>query len=395
MTVTSLTQRVLPLGVALAIVGGAFSAAAWLQRPEHGTSSAAGGDGDVVDHAAMGHGTGQGAADDEATFDRVPVDLDAKTVEAAGIQFEPALREQWTDTVRAPATIVPDESRISHVHTRVSGWIEQLHVNTTGERVRAGQTLARIFSQELLASQTEYLMARRHAANGIVSAVVESGRARLHVLGMTDDDIAAIERTGTPLPLVNVRATHGGIVVNRAVTVGTSVDPSTELVTIADLSRVWVIAEVAEADITALRVGGTARMDFLAASAEPMKGRIEFLSPTLNEGTRTLSVRLSLANPRGVLRPGLYGRVVFETAARESITVPREAVVDTGDVQHVFVECHGRVLPRVVTLGSVHGDRVEVLDGLMDGERVVSSGVFLLDSESRLRATGIDAHAGH
>lgn len=395
MTVTSLTQRVLPLGVALVIVGGAFSAAAWLQRPAHGTPSAAGGDGDVVDHAAMGHGTGPAAADAEATFDRVPVDLDAKTVEAAGIQFEPALREQWTDTVRAPATIVPDESRISHVHTRVSGWIEQLHVNTTGERVRAGQTLARIFSQELLASQTEYLMARRHAANGIVSAVVESGRARLHVLGMTDDDIAAIERTGTPLPLVNVRATHGGIVVNRAVTVGTSVDPSTELVTIADLSRVWVVAEVAEADITALRVGGTARMDFPAASAEPMKGRIEFLSPTLNEGTRTLSVRLSLANPRGVLRPGLYGRVVFETAARESITVPREAVVDTGDVQHVFVECHGRVLPRVVTLGSIHGDRVEVLDGLMEGERVVSSGVFLLDSESRLRATGIDAHAGH
>jgi Cu(I)/Ag(I) efflux system membrane fusion protein len=389
-------QRALPVVVALTVVGGAFGGGAWLQRSKTvGMAVTRGHDDDAsVDHAVMGHGR-EASSDPESTIDRVPVDLDARAAAAAGIQFEPVLREEVRDAVRAVATVVPDESRISHVHTRVSGWIEQLHVNTTGQQVRAGEILARIFSQELLASQTEYLMARRHAAMGIVSAVVGSGHARLRVLGMTDEDIAAIERTGEPMPLVSVRAPRGGIVVNRAVTLGTSVDPSTELLTIADLARVWVLAEVAANDIAAVTVGTTAVLEFRAASAEPLRAKVEFLSPTLSERTRTVGVRLSLANPRGVLRPGLYGSAMFETPARDALTVSRDAVVDTGDVQHVFVECHGRVLPRIVTLGTFLGDRVEVLTGLAEGERVVSSGVFLLDSESRLRATGIDAHTGH
>jgi RND family efflux transporter MFP subunit len=398
MTSINFVQRAVPALIAAVVVASTFGGAIWLQKSK-GAGVAVAADPAAVDHAAMGHGSGHGAGHGDGaeppTVDRVPVDLDAKTVAAAGIQFEAAVREPVRESVRAVATIVPDESRISHVHTRVSGWIEQLNVNTTGQHVRAGETLARIFSQELLASQTEYLMARRHAQQGIVSAVVDSGRARLRVLGMTDDDIAAVERAGEPLPLVNVRAPRGGIVVNRAVTVGTSVDPSTELFTIADLSRVWVVAEVAENNIAAIRVGTPAAMTFAAAAPEPYTGRVEFLSPTLSERTRTLAVRLSLANRSGVLRPGLYGSAEFETAARDAITVSRDALVDTGDVQHVFVECHGRVLPRVVTVGASVGGRVEILSGLADGERVVSSGVFLLDSESRLRATGIDAHAGH
>jgi Cu(I)/Ag(I) efflux system membrane fusion protein len=393
MTRTRFVQR----AAAPAVVGAVvvmLGSSVWWQRTESTTAVAAvDPEAAPIDHAAMGHG-GHDSVDPAASFDRVAVDLDARAVEAAGIQFESVTREPISEAVRAVATIVPDESRIGHVHTRVSGWIEQLHVNTTGQSVRAGETLARIFSQELLASQTEYLMARRHAAAGIVSAVVESGRSRLRVLGMTDDDIAAIERTGEPMPLVSVRAPRSGVVINRAVTVGTSVDPSTELLTIVDLSRVWVMAEVAEHDIDAIKVGTVAALEFPAAPVT-LKGRVEFLSPTLSERTRTLGVRLSVANPRGDLRPGLYGTATFETAAREAVMVSREAVVDTGDVQHVFVECHGRVLPRIVTLGTNVGERVEVLTGLEPGERVVSSGVFLLDSESRLRGSGMDAHAGH
>jgi Cu(I)/Ag(I) efflux system membrane fusion protein len=376
---------------AFIVIVGLLAAAVWWQTGSETAVAASGESATAVDHEAMGHG----AADPNAPPDRVPVDFDAHAVSEAGIEFETVARERIHDTVRAVATLVPDESRIFHVHTRVSGWIEHLAVNTTGQTVRAGETLARIFSQELLASQTEYLMARRHAANGIVSAVVASGRTRLTVLGMTEPDIAAIERSGEPMPLVSVRAPRSGVVVNRAVTLGTSVDPSTELLTIADLSRVWVIAEVAEADIDRVRLGTTATLAFAGASREPLVARVEFLSPTLSERTRTLAVRLSVANRRGDLRPGLYGTAVFETAAREAVTVSREAVVDTGDVQHVFVECHGRVLPRAVTPGRAIGDRVEIVAGLEAGERVVSSGVFLLDSESRLRATGIDAHGGH
>jgi Cu(I)/Ag(I) efflux system membrane fusion protein len=285
--------------------------------------------------------------------------------------------------------VVPDESRISHVHTRVAGWIEELEVNTTGETVRAGQPLARVFSQELLSSQAEYLSARKNtAASGITSAVVASGRTRLTVLGMTPQEIDEIERTGEPMRLVTVVAPRSGVVVNRGVTVGTSLDPSTTLLTIADLSRVWVIAEVPETGIPAVRLGATAQLDFPASGRPPFAAAVEFLYPTLTERTRTLRVRFSVANPSGALRPGLYGTAVFESASHPTITVPRDAVVDTGLAQHVFIATGDRFEPREVTLGVQSADRVEIRAGLEEGEEIVAAGVFLLDSESRLRATG-------
>jgi Cu(I)/Ag(I) efflux system membrane fusion protein len=322
-----------------------------------------------------------------ATHSRVPVE--AAATPSLDIRLETVGRESLTETVRAVATIVPDESRISHIHTRVAGWIEHLDVNTTGEVVREGQPLAHIFSQELLSSQTEYLAARRNtAASGITSAVVASGRTRLSVLGMTPSEIDAIEQSGEPKRLVTVVAPRSGVVVNRGVTVGTSVDPSTTLVTIADLSRVWVLAEVPEASIPLVRVGSAAQLDFPASGRPPFPARVDFVYPTLTERTRTLRVRLSAGNPGGALRPGLYGTAAFETAGHNVLTVPRDAVVDTGLQQHVFVAAGDRFEPRPVTVGVQLADRVEIREGLKAGEQIVAAGVFLLDSESRLRATG-------
>jgi RND family efflux transporter MFP subunit len=178
------------------------------------------------------------------------------------------------------------------------------------------------------------------------------------------------------------------VVVNRGVTVGTSVDPSTTLLTIADLSRVWILAEVTEANIPAVRIGTSSHLDFPASGRSPFRGRIDFVYPTLTERTRTLRVRLSAPNADGALRPGLYGTASFESAPYQVITVPRDAVVDTGLQQHVFVATGDRFEPRTVALGARLGDRVEVREGLRPGEQIVASGVFLLDSESRLRATG-------
>jgi len=332
-----------------------------------------------------------------STHDRVPIDVTASTLQELDIRLEVVKRESLTQQVRAVATVVPDESRISHVHTRVSGWVEQLEVNTTGEMVRAGQPLARIFSQELFSSQTEYLAVRKStSASGITSVVVAGGRTRLGVLGMTPADIDAIEQSGEPKRLVTVVAPRSGVVVNRGITVGTSVDPSTTLLTIADLSRVWILAEVPEANIAAVKVGTLAQLDFAASGREPFAARIDFIYPTLTERTRTLRVRLSAANVGGTLRPGLYGTVVLESAGPQVITVPRDAVVDTGLQQHVFVATGDRFEPRVVTLGVQLADRVEVRNGLEAGEQVVAAGVFLLDSESRLRATGgAGGHSGH
>lgn len=257
--------------------------------------------------------------------------VDAAATRSLDIRLETVGHESLTQTVRAVATLVPDESRISHVHTRVAGWIEHLAVNTTGEMVRAGDPLAHISSQELLSSQTEYLAARRNtAASGITSAVVASGRTRLGVLGMTAEEIDAIEESGEPKRLVTVVAPRNGIVVNRGVTVGTSVDPSTTLLTIADLSRVWVLAEVPEASIPGVRVGTTAQLDFPGSGRPPFAARVDFIYPTLTERTRTLRVRLSAANEDGALRPGLYGTAAFELTGQHVLTVPRDAVVDTG-----------------------------------------------------------------
>ena len=322
------------------------------------------------------------------------VAIESAAARSLDIRLVSVGRESLTQTVRAVATIVPDESRISHVHTRVAGWIEHLDVSTTGEFVRAGQPLAHIFSQELLSSQTEYLAARRNsAASGISSVVITSGRTRLAVLGMTPAEIDAIEQSGVPTRLVSVVAPRSGVVVNRGITVGTSVDPSTTLLTIADLSRVWVLAEVPEASISFLRAGTPARLEFPASGRPPFSARADFVYPTLTERTRTLRVRLSVANPGGALKPGLYGTAAFEVAEQRVISVPRDAVVDTGTEQHVFVASGDRFEPRPVTLGVQLADRVEIREGLKEGEQIVAAGVFLLDSESRLRATG--AAGGH
>lgn len=305
-----------------------------------------------------------------------------------GIATEPARIDGVSRLVRAVATVAPDETRISHVHTRVSGWIEQLDINTTGERVSVGQPVARIFSPELLSSQTEYLAARRSAAGGLASVVVESGRTRLGVLGMSAYEIEAIERDGVPMRLVTVTAPRGGVVVRRAVTVGTSVDPSMELLTIADLSRVWVIAEIPEGNIRDVRVGSVASLAFAGAGITSRAARVAFVYPMLSDDTRTLRVRMSVPNASGDLKPGMFGAATFDVRSGETLTVPRDALVDTGTAQHVFVAEHGMFMPRPVVVGERMADRVEILSGLEEGEQVVASGVFLLDSESRLQASG-------
>lgn len=320
---------------------------------------------------------------------RAPVELDPARLSAIGVVVEQVRKESIGRPLRAVASVAVDESRVSHVHTRVSGWIEQLYINTTGQSVRAGQALAGIFSQELLSSQNEYLAVRRGAGSSPPSAVLGGARARLKVLGMTDAEIRAIEDTGEARRLVTVSAPRAGVVLHRGISVGTAVDPSTELATIADLSRVWVLAEVPEADIPLVKKDSTARLELPASGMPPFDAKVEFLYPTLSERTRTLRVRFVVDNAHGGLRPGVYGTAEFHSSPREALTVPRDAVVDTGGTQHVFVvEAEGRFVPRLVTLGSRIDDRIEVRDGLGEGEPIVASGVFLIDSESRLRASG-------
>lgn len=389
MTVPNLHRLAAP-GIASLVTAAIVVGGLWIQHARDSWPFAVAAEAAPMDDAMPPSGSRSAAA-------RVPIEVTPSAMQQLGIRVEPVTRESITETIRAVASVVPDESRISHVHTRVSGWIEQLDVNTTGVQVHAGQPIARVFSQELFSSQAEYLAIRKAtSAAGIASVVVESGRTRLSVLGMTAAEIGAIEQSGEPRRLFTVTAPHSGVVVDRGVSAGTSIDPSTTLLTIADLSRVWIIAEVPEADIASVRIGTPAQLDFPGSGRPPFAARVEFIYPTLTERTRTLRVRLPASNANGALRPGLYGTVSFASPGPPVLTVPRDALIDTGIEQHVFVVDGEHFEPRVVTIGVQLTDRVEIRAGLAEGEQIVSAGVFLLDSESRLRATGNPGgHAGH
>lgn len=326
---------------------------------------------------------------------RTAVTVPAPQAAEFGVRVEAVRSEPMARTIRAVAVVVPDESRVSEIHTRVAGWIEELYVNKTGQSVRAGQALASIFSRELLAAQNELFALKRSPSGGAQSPLLEGARARLRVLGLSDEQISAIESRGQPLRLISIASPRKGVVVRRNVAVGTAVDPSTELMTVADLSKVWVFAEVPERDVPDVPAGSRATLEFPAMGNVATETRVAFVYPTLTERTRTLRVRFELDNPSGRMKPGMYGSATFDTAERRALTVPRDAVVDTGIEQHVFVvEGADRYVPRKVTVGVELGDRLEMRSGLMENERVVASGVFLIDSESRLRASGSGAMAG-
>ena len=327
---------------------------------------------------------------------RAPVALAAAQANGIGVQVATVSKSDVIEDLTVPTTIVPDESRISHIHTRVTGWIEQLYVGNTGEVVRAGQPIAGIFSQELFASQVEYLAAR--AMSGPPSAVTDSGRARLKFFGMSDNDIRAIEKTGKPNRIVTLYTPRSGVLAHRGISAGTPVDPSTEIAIVLDLSRVWVWAEVPELASASVKKGMLAELAFGSDGKAALPARVEFIDPMLTEATRTLKVRFSLPNPKGELRPGMYGTAMFKAPARSAVMVARDAVVDTGATQYVYVvKSDGMYEPRAVRLGARLKETLEIVDGLNVGEQIVVSGVFLLDSESRLRASGGQgaSHAGH
>ena len=211
---------------------------------------------------------------------------------------------------------------------------------------------------------------------------------------MADVDIRALEQRGTPANDVPIRSPISGHVARKAVLAGQYVAPGSELYQIADLSSVWVVADVYEQDMGRVAVGQPARLLLAAYPGTAFEGRVEFIYPAVNPETRTLQARMEFANPDLKLRPGMYGDVVIELGASEGVTVPSEAVVDTGEARYVFVAREGgRFDPRMVRVGVRGADRTQILEGVADGEEVVTTANFYVDAESRLRAA-LEAHTG-
>lgn len=286
--------------------------------------------------------------------------------------------------------VAPDETRLKRVQLRVAGWVQDVAVNQTGEVVRAGQPMLSLYSPELYQSEREYLITLGEGPEekGHDMGAHDSARERLRLLGVPEDEIARLERERKPSSRIVLRSPVSGTVLERNVVEGQYIGADTPLFTVADLSRVWVLVDLYEMDVGRVRVGDRARFTADGLPGRVFDAAIDFVYPTVSSETRTLKARLSLANPDGVLRPGMYGQVDVSTRRGVGVLmVPAEAVVQTGEISYVFIaRGEGRYEPRRVWTGRGDGERVTVLRGLAEGDTVVSSASFLVDSESRLKA---------
>ena len=331
------------------------------------------------------------------TTARGDVTIDARRQQLIGVRTEAVTRGPIEQGVRAVGVVAYDETRQSEVNTKIDGWVRDLYADYTGKAVRAGDPLFTLYSPELLTTQSEYLLARRghsHAGTSEVGAVrdysdrlVAAARQRLLLWDLADRDIQDLEETGQATGLVTFRAPVGGVVVEKAAVKGMRVMAGQRLFRVADLSSVWVEADIYERDLAQIRIGLPVSVTLDAYAGESFPGRTTYIYPTVNDATRTAKVRVQLANPRGRLKPGMYANVEVRGSGRPGLTVPANAVIDSGKEQVVFVaQGDGYFVPRRVTVGRRLDDRVEIVDGLMEGDQVAAGATFFLDSESQLRA---------
>jgi Cu(I)/Ag(I) efflux system membrane fusion protein len=367
-------------------------------------------------HAA--HGAGAAAAGAGAASGAPPaapelpgyaaVEVSSDRQQLLGITTLTVRRQRIEKKIRTVGVVQADETRTSHVHVKFEGFIEQIYVNYTGRLVRKGQPLFKVYSRDLLAAQQEYLASRAAAArtpSGIDPSVRAAGdqlasaaRDRLRLFDVPASALAQIERSGEAQRAITITSPRSGTVIEKQAIEGLAVTPMTPLYVIADLSRVWVLADVYERDTAQVQLGQPATLQLEGLPGRTFEGKVTFVSPVVDQTTRTTKVRFEFPNREGALRPGMYATVDLSAAVGEGLAVPSDAVIDTGERKIVFVaRGQGRFEPRAIVTGLAFDGKYEVLEGLAQGESIAASGQFLLDSESRIRGarTGGPAHGGH
>ncbi|HEU4564713.1 MAG TPA: efflux RND transporter periplasmic adaptor subunit [Gemmatimonadaceae bacterium] len=341
--------------------------------------------------AAAGHIHGAAPAADSAK----PVMLSGDEARRIGVTYAVASVTPLTREIRTVGEVTFDETRVRAIAPKIDGWVERLYVNFTGQSVRAGEPLLAIYSPMLVTAQEELLLARRLQgdvagaapdARGNVAELVSSARRRLAYWDIPPSEVARIERSGEVQRTLTLYAPAGGFVVEKNVLQGQRIMAGDALYRIADLSTVWIEGDVFEQDLPAVRLGRPVVAQFEALPGEQFEGRISYVYPTLDPETRTAKVRVEVPNPRLRLKPGMYATIRVTGAARpDAVTVPRSAVLATGERSLVFVRRpDGMLEPREVVLGVANDTRVEILRGLAAGETVVASATFLVDAESNL-----------
>lgn len=329
------------------------------------------------------------------------VRINPDKLQTLGVRTEKAELRPLDTAIHAVGRVEPDERSLYTVSPRFEGWIERLHVNATGQPVKKGEVLLEVFSPDLLSAQREYAIAAAGAASlsqgdnearAAMQRLADAGLARLKNWDIPPDQIALLQQGGEARRTLALRSPVSGVIMERKAVQGARFMPGEVLFQVADLSRVWLVADVFEQDLAAVRPGQTAKVKLNAYPDRSFSAKVSYIYPSLNAQTRTVPVRLELANPQGLLKPAMYADV--ELAPPDTapvLTVSRGAVIDSGRGRTVLVKSgDGRFTPRSVETGRQGGDFIEIRSGLTAGEEVVSSGNFLIDSESNLKAALAD-----
>ncbi|GJL49225.1 MAG: PTS cellobiose transporter subunit IIB [Nitrospirales bacterium] len=323
--------------------------------------------------------------------------VSAQKQQLIGVKTEPATIKNLTHTIRTVGQVEVDERRLTHMHTKLDGWVQKLYVKFTGEQVRKDQKLFEIYSPELVSTQEEYLLALK-AVRSLgdsefpeiaqnAKSLLEVTRQRFSLWDITPDHIQDLKQTGKVLRTLPLHAPSSGYVLHMAVREGMHVTPAMELYTLADLSSVWVLADVYEYEIPLVELGQEATVTLSYFPGQTFTGKVTYVYPILETKTRTVKVRFELPNPTWKLKPGMFANVDLRIPRGKRLVVPTTAVLDSGTEQLVFIDQgEGMFEPRNVTVGVRTREGYEIVNGITSGEMVVTRGNFLVDSESNLKA---------
>lgn len=354
------------------------------------------------EHAA-GHPAPSSATSGSATVTGEKVTLDARARQLAGVQTAPVARKQLVKEIRTTGKVALNESNRSFITSRVEGRVDELYITAEGAYIAPGQAIASVYSPTYIAAQEEYILAldgvrKLQGAGADVAQMnkrlLDAARRKLLLLGIPAGEIEHLEHTRTANTHMTVRAQFGGSVMEKMVLPGAYIMPGDKLFNLADLSSVWMYADVFERDIASVQLGQDASVTTTAWPGESFPGRVSFINPILDDATRTMKVRIELNNPDGRLKPNLFANAALSMPLDETLVVPSSSLIDTGKRKIVFVaQDESTFVKRDIVTGQESGGLIQVLSGLAAGDVVVTQSAFLIDSQTQLGAYG--SHSGH
>ncbi|MEE9327683.1 MAG: efflux RND transporter periplasmic adaptor subunit [Cocleimonas sp.] len=311
------------------------------------------------------------------------ITINATTAQNMGVRIEKAQIKELSRSIKTIGSVTYNEDSLHHVHSRASGWVEKVYTRSLGDPVTKGKTLLEFYSPDILAAQKDLIIAKRAG-----TSLMKASRTRLRDLNVPKSIIDKVSRTGKSQNRVPVIANHSGVVTQIGIKNGMYITPGTEIYTIADLSSVWIIVDVFEHQLTWVNVGDKAEVQVQGIPGKTWQGKVEYIYPELNPKTRTLKVRLTINTPKQLLKPNMFADVTLITSNKKVLAVPAEAIIYyENSPRLVKVVAENKYQPIEIKIGMKSKGKVEVVEGIEEGDEILVSGQFMIDSESNLQAS--------